>query len=132
MSVAQTYDPRDVVVSVNSTIITGFAESSFVKCSKNTDNFTHHVGGQGEVSYTETADQTGTITIKINNTSPSYIFLNQLAQQRTTYPVSVADRNTGQTYGGSEARIKKPADFEGSKDITQAEFQIIVSDYSVD
>lgn len=125
----ENYDPKDVVVNVDSTVITGFASGSFVTVEKSEDNFTEYVGAQGEVAVAEKSNNTGKITLKVKNTSPSYLFLESLAKEKRFYPANVVDRNTGKTYGGTECRIRKSAKAEFSNEITEREFELFVSDY---
>lgn len=122
------FDPRSVSVTVNSTIITGFADGTFIKVEKNEDNFKTYVGAQGEVSRSISADKTGKITVTLQSTSPSYIYLNSLSTQNIDYPAYVSDLNTGITYGGTSCRIVKPAAVEISKEITAREFTLDVAE----
>jgi archaellum component FlaG (FlaF/FlaG flagellin family) len=123
----QTYDPKDVNVTVDGNIITGFSEDGFIKVEKNEDNFTPYVGAQGEVSFSNSADKTGKITVTVQSSSPSFLVLNKLSAQNKTYPVSVSDLNTGMVVGGTDCRIMKPAAFEAGKEISEREFEIFVS-----
>lgn len=129
---SEIYDPKDVTVNIDGTIITGFAEGTFVKCEKNEDNFAPYVGAQGEVDYAKSADKTGKITVTIKSTSPSLNYLNNLANKSSTVSAYVIDANSGLKYGGTECVCMKPADAEFSNEITEREFTIHVSDYTVE
>jgi len=132
MSTTKVFDSKDVKVKVDGTIITGFGEGTFVKCEKNEDSIKPYVGAQGEVSFGETNDPTGKITVTIQNTSASYSFLMEQADVKDVYPTYVIDRNSGLTYGGTECRIMKPSDAEFSNEVTTREFVIYVADYAVE
>jgi hypothetical protein len=125
----QTYDPRDVILNVNGTIITGFAENSFISAEKNEDSFTPYVGAQGDVAVAEKADPTGKITLKVQLTSPSFLYLDNLALTKDFYPVTLIDRNTAKIYGGKECRIMKPAKADFSNEITERQFEVFVTDF---
>lgn len=126
------YDPKDVKVVVNGTIITGFAEGTFVQCQKNTETYSMDVGAQGEVDFAKSADNTGQITLTIKQTSPSSSFLTKLAKGRDSFPAAVIDRNTnGVNAGGTECRIQKIADIEKAAEISTSEWVILVADYDV-
>ena len=129
----QTYDPKDVSVIVNGVFLTGFSDGTFVSWEKQEDNYTPHVGAQGEVDRARNAHPLGTITVTLKQTSPSNAVLNRLAKSKSTFPVRVVDRNTPETIvGGSEAWIGKQPDGERGNEITGQEWQIMVADYNVD
>ncbi len=127
----KTYDPKLVNLVVDGTVITGFAEGTFISAEKTEDNFTEYVGAQGEVTLAENANETGGITITLKNTSPSVAFLNGLANrkgERAIVPVSIVDLNNGKaTVGGRECRVRKPANYEASDEVSTREFVIFVS-----
>ena len=126
------YDPKDVKVVVDGTVLTGFAEGTFVQCQKNTETYSMNVGALGEVDFAKSADETGQITVTLKHTSPSNRFLTRLAKGRKSFPVQVIDRNTnGITAGGTECRIQKLPDQERSNDITSLEWVFLVADYDV-
>lgn len=129
----RTYDPMDINVNVGGRIITGFAEGTFVSAERLEDNFTEYVGAKGEVAFSESNNKTGEITITLENTSPSVSYLNDLANRKgagAVIPVSIVDLNdSGRiTVSGAEARIRKPANYEGGKEISEREFVIFVSE----
>ena len=126
------YDPKDVKVVVDGTVLTGFAEGTFVQCQKNTETYSMNVGALGEVDFAKSADETGQITVTLKHTSPSNRFLTRLAKGRNSFPVQVIDRNTnGVNAGGTECRIQKLPDQERSNDITSLEWVFLVADYDV-
>jgi hypothetical protein len=128
----QTYDPKNISITVNGTILTGFSEKSIVKVEKNEDSFKPYVGAQGEVSYGNSADKTGKITVTLVSTSPSYIYMNKLSIGSDVYPVNVVDLNTNMKFGGTDCRIIKPAAVELGKEITDREFEIYVAELKYD
>ncbi len=127
------YDPRDVSVIVNGNIITGFADGTFVSVEKDEDNFETYVGAQGEVGRSRNANPVGTITVNLQNVSPSNAVLNRLAKGRDTFSAKVVDRNTGNTTaGGSKCWIQKPADREWGDEVSEVEWNIVVGDYDIE
>jgi len=128
----RTYDPRDVNVIVDGVFLTGFTDGTFVSCEKVEDNWTPHVGAQGEVDRARNAHPLGTITVTLKQTSPSNAHLSRLAKSKNTFPVRVVDRNSPETIiGGSECWIVKQPNVERSNEITGQEWQIQVADYDV-
>lgn len=129
----RTYDPNDVNVIVGGRAITGFAEGTFVTAERLEDNFTEYVGGQGEVALAESNNKTGEITITLENTSPSVDYLNGLANRKgnaAIVPVSIVDLNDNGriTVSGAESRVRKPANYEAGKEISEREFIIFVAE----
>lgn len=125
-----TYDPRDVMVVVAGTVLTGFAEGTFVQVEKASENYTKYVGAQGEVARARNADPTGTITVTLAQTSPSNAFLNNLAKSKETFSAYVIDRNTRQVQaGGTTCWIQKPAAASWGAEVGSREWTIEVADY---
>lgn len=129
----RTYDPKDVNVIVNGVALTGFAEGSFVTAERNEDSFTEYVGAQGEVAIAENNDKTGQITVTLEATSPSAAYLYELANRKgeaAIFPISIVDLNDNGriTVSGNEARVRKPANYEAGREITEREFVIFVSE----
>jgi hypothetical protein len=128
-----TYDPRDVNVIIDGKFLTGFAEGTFVSCEKAEDNWTPHVGAQGEVDRARNVNPLGLITVTLKHTSPSNAVLNRLAKSKNTFPAQLIDRNSPQTViGGSRCWIVKQPNMERSNEITGQEWQIQVADYDVE
>ncbi|WP_425447740.1 phage structural protein [Dethiothermospora halolimnae] len=127
----RSYDPKDVNVIVGGVALTGFAEGSFVSVERMEDTFTEYVGAQGDVAMSETSNETGEITVTLESTSPSVAYLNDLATRKgknAIIPASVVDLNDNKvTAGGTECRVRKPATYEASNEITEREFVIFVS-----
>lgn len=125
-----TYDPRDVMVVVNGTVLTGLAEGTFVTAEKASENYVKYVGAQGEVARSRNADPTGTITVTLAQTSPSNALLNNLARSREIFSAFVIDRNSQQVQaGGSTCWIQKQAPISRGAEIETREWVIEVADY---
>lgn len=127
------YDPKKVTAIFNGVVITGFAEDSFINAERLEDHFVEYVGAQGEVSHAETANKTGEVTFTLDSTSPSVKYLNQCANNGVVGNVSVIDMNeNGTNVDGNEARVRKPADREWGKEISEPEFIIFVGDFGME
>ena len=131
----KTYDIKDVNLIIDGKVITGLGEGTPIQAEKNEDNFTTQVGAKGETTFSETHDKTGTITVSVKNTSPSYPYLVELANRRGENAVisaEIVDLNTNAVEaGGNEARVLKPADMELGNEETEREFEIIVADFTM-
>lgn len=132
MSRVKTYDPKKVTVMYNGMVVTGFAEGSMVKCEKNEDNNTPHVGVLGEVSRAVNADNTGKITISLAGTSPWIGIFSRLASSNELSSCTVIDMNdAGVNIGGSECWIIKSPDVNIGKEVEDQDIEIFVADYTV-
>lgn len=125
------YDPKKVSCIVSGQYITGFMDSTFIQAEKNEDNVTPHIGAQGDVTFAESADDTGTITITLKQDSTSLPFLRTLATQKRNFPTQIIDANgTNLKVGGTQCRILKTPGAEFGAEVSGVEIQIYVADYS--
>lgn len=129
---AESYDPKKVNVIVNGLYLTGYMDGTFVSAEKNEDNTIPHIGAHGEVTYAKSADNTGTITVTLKQTSPSLAALMQLANSDVDFPVQVIDANSSKRrVGGNECRMLKTPTIEFGAEVSGVEVQFYVADYSV-
>jgi hypothetical protein len=126
-----TYDPIDVNVIVDGTILTGFAEGAFVQVEQEEESYTSYVGAKGEVTRSKNANKMGRITVTLKQSSPSNALLSRLAKSRHTFPVSVVDQNFRATAGGTECWVEKPANMEFGKEAGEREWIFIVSELEI-
>lgn len=127
------FDFKNASVIVNGTFLTGFMDGTAIQAEKNEDNKVPHVGADGGVTFSNSADDTGTITVTLKQTSPSLPALIALSKSKTAvFPVSVVDANTNKMrVGGSQAVILKTPAAEWGSEIAGVEVQFYVADYDV-
>ncbi len=111
------YDPKKVTVNVGGRIITGFADSSMVTVSASEDRVTPTVGAQGDVVYSENANESGSVVMSFQPTSASLPYLKKLAVNREETDVLISDANTdtAETISGSRCRVTKIPDRKKEK-----------------
>lgn len=126
------FDPKEVNTIVDGIALTGYSENSMVAAERMEDTFTEYVGAKGEVSTSENANKTGEITVTLQSTSPSVRYLNDLANRGKVFPVQIIDMNDSSIVSGSEARVRKPANYQAGKEIDEREFVIFVSELDFD
>ncbi|GGA31079.1 phage structural protein [Psychrobacillus lasiicapitis] len=127
-----TYDARKVVVTVAGVFITGYADGTMVKSSKDNDNFESSSSAQGDAVISVNGDNMGTIEITLNQTSPSISYLDSLANSRTLVPIWVNSNNEiKEVTGGTKAMVTKPADKEYGKSASNRVYTLKVFDYTV-
>lgn len=76
-----TYDPKKVNVIVGGRVITGFASDGVVTLAKSEDSVTPSVGAKGDVTYSENANESGTVSLTLMSTSSSLSYLRDLEAQ---------------------------------------------------
>lgn len=127
---AKSYDPKKVSAVVDGVFIVGFMDGTMINMEKNEDNVIPHVGAQGDVTFTESADDTGTITITLKQDSSSLPFLQSLAKQKRTFATNIIDANTNNFKGGgTQCRILKTPSREFGAELAGVEVAIYVADY---
>lgn len=111
------YDPKKVTVNVGGRIITGFADSSVVTVNTSEDRVTTAVGAQGDVVYSENANESGSVVMSLQTTSASLPYLKRLAVNREETDVLISDANTdtAETISGSRCRVTKIPDRKKEK-----------------
>lgn len=119
----RTYDPKMVVLVVKGTPISGYADGTFIRITRNSDTFTKVVGSDGATSRAKSNDFSGTLEITLAQTSPSNLFLQALAVQDElsntgVVPFQVKDLSGLSEYSSGLAWVRKPADVEFGKDIS--------------
>lgn len=108
----KTYDCRKVIVTYGGSIITGFAEDSFVSIEPNGEGTTHVVGCDGEVSRSLDPDRTFNVKIALNQTSDSNSYLRKIYKMdRITgtgiLPLLITDLRGGVIFQADQAWIKR-------------------------
>lgn len=127
------FDPKKVTVIYDGEVITGFAEGSMVEAEKNEDDIMPHVGVLGEVSVAINADETGTITLSLANTSPFVKILANKARAKTVAPISIIDMNDNAVnISGTEAMVLRAPNIAIGNEIEEYEVEFFVADYIVD
>lgn len=125
------YDFKKVSVIVKGQIMTGFMDGTAVTLEKNEDNVVPHIGADGSVTYAESNDNTGTLTLTFKQTSSSLAYLRQLARNKSNVPTSVINNNTGAAkYNSSYGRIIKMPGEEFGSEVSGVEVQIHIADYN--
>lgn len=132
MAKSNNYSLKLVSLIVAGHHVTGFMDGTVVTATKNADSLIPHIGGDGLVTMSESADETGTITVTLKRTSPSLQKLLTLANSKKKFAVSLDDKNTPKVKaGGSEAYILKVPDLSAATEVTGVEFSIYVCDYKL-
>lgn len=125
----KTYNPKEVIVTLGTHIVTGYADDSFVTIDPNGDGVTKKVGCDGEIVRSISPDDTFIIKLSVLQTSDTNAFLQQkLALDRKTgdgmFPVLVKDLKGGMVFSTDAAWPIKAASRGFGKEAGNREWEI--------
>ena len=128
-----TYDPKKVNVIVGGRVITGFASDGVVTLAKSEDSVTPSVGAKGDVTYSENANESGTVSLTLMSTSSSLSYLRDLEAKRRAVNVSITDANddTAFTMTEDNCRITKMPDVARQKEQATVTVTIFVPSMTI-
>lgn len=128
-----TYDPKKVNVIVGGRVITGFASDGVVTLAKSEDSVTPSVGAKGDVTYSENANESGTVSLTLMSTSSSLPYLRELEAKRRAINVSITDANndTSFTMNEDNCRITKMPDVARQKEQATVTVTIFVPSMTI-
>lgn len=130
MATTTTYDFKKVSVIVDGVIVTGFMDGDAISAEKTEDDVTTHVGAGGDVTFSESNNETGTITLTLKTTSSTLPYLMDLRNSKALFATQIVDSNNN-TFraGGNECRIVKSPSRSWGPEVTGAEITISVADF---
>ena len=123
------YDPDTIVITVNGTPISGYADGTFVSVERDEDSWTTVVGSQGEVARARSRNLSGKITLTLMQTSASNALLEGLMiaddySQQGQFVVSIADTNYKGICLSDSSWIVKPAILSYGRELEDREWTI--------
>jgi hypothetical protein len=129
----RTFDPSLVILTVKGVPIGGYADGTGVKVSRSEDSFSMVTGMDGVTSRAKSTNKSGEVTITLAQTSPSNAFLSALcaldeAQNKGVVPVMISDLSGTSVYASGTGWIKKPADAEFGKEVSNREWVVSCAD----
>jgi hypothetical protein len=128
------YSFQNIVMIINGVEITGWAEGDdVISVKRRNDSASDKVGAAGEMMVSLSADKSGEIGFKLQQTSASNRFLNNLVQLQEAgsnlfVPVTVTVQDTFRrdSASGTVGYLKKPADFQRGAQGSNQEWTIVV------
>jgi hypothetical protein len=76
-----TFDPSKVILAINDYQITGFIDGAFIEVIQNAPYFRNVPGIRGKATRVRSRDRTGTVNIRLMQTSPDNEVLSKLVEQ---------------------------------------------------
>lgn len=110
----RTYDSKQVVITIGSHVVTGYADDTFVSIEENGDGTDHTIGANGEMARSMSQDRTCKVTLTLQQTSPSNDVLSSLVDAdrlsgNGLFAVSIADLRGSTVLTDSNSFIAKKA-----------------------
>lgn len=128
---AETYNFKKVTVNIDGNIVTGFMDGTGISIEKNEDDVTQHVGADGGVTWSESNDNTGLMTVTLKQVSPTLAVLRALAAEKREFPISVIDNNGGKVrFTSTQCRVQKQPGGEWADEVGGVEVPILIADYN--
>lgn len=126
----RTYDPKKVTIALNGRAITGFANDGVVTITHNEDIVTPSVGAQGDVAYSENANNSGNAALPLMSTSASLAYLRDLCAKRKPIRISVSDANDADSIHVNEenCRILKMPDTPRTREQSTVTVNVYIPD----
>lgn len=129
----KTYNPKEVVVSAGTHIVSGFADDSFITIEANGDGITKKVGCDGEIARSVSPDGTAKVKIVLLQTSDSNSYFNQkVDEDRETgdglFPLLIKDLKGGLVFSTEAAWCTKKASAVRGKETNNREWEIDTGD----
>jgi len=128
-----TYNPSQVSVTCNGVAITGFAENSFIKVTRNGDLFESIKGADGTVDRVNKNATDFTIELTLKQTSPANLLLQEYVTLDATanagiFLFNVADLLGNSNFLAPQAWVSKDPDEEYGNGISDRTWTIKTGD----
>jgi hypothetical protein len=125
----KTYDPAQIVVTLGPYLLSGFAEGTFVKVSRDEDAFLKKTGVDGETARARNKNRGGKVELTLLQSSASNDTLSAIAQAgeltgTDVYPLLIKDLLGTTLVMAPLAWPQKPADVEEGKEISDRAWTI--------
>jgi Protein of unknown function (DUF3277) len=119
----KTLDPGQIVIAWGPHIVSGYADGSFVKASRDADAFSKSVGADGSAVRIRSRNKAGSVEITVQQTSATNDFFAAKALEdellgTAVMPLIVKDLAGRTVVVAAESWIRKSPDVEESKDMT--------------
>lgn len=129
MATFANYDPILTVLVFRGAPVLGFMDGTFVSVERSQDSFEKHVGSLGDVVRRRIRDRSGTVTLTLQQSSPSNDILSAsyLLDELSGLgfgPLLLQDLNGSTLISSPVAWVRKPAVVELADSVTGREWMI--------
>ena len=132
----KTYRAKAVEIIWGVIVIDGRGEDVFVEAARTEETFTMKTGVDGETVRAQTGNTSGTITVRLMQSSASNALLSaaQLADeagQNGIFPMLVKDGSGASTVIGGTVWLVKPPDWQRAKESQDVEWEFATDDLNL-
>lgn len=125
----RTYNPKQVIVTINGSRVTGIADDTFINVEPNADGTTTVVGCDGEINRAINVDQTYKVTLTLLQNSPwdktlYDIWTKDQNEGTGFFPLNVKDIMGHELFNAPTCWVEKPANWQRGKDINKREWAL--------
>lgn len=113
--VLRKYAPDDIAITVGTQIVMGLKEGTFVECDRTAETGSLDIGSDGEATLVISPNQSGTIKLTLQQSSPLNDYFNtlfQALQQKNTgvavVPINIEDKNGTTVVASKQSVVQKP------------------------
>lgn len=131
MSQVRTYDAKRVVITIGSHTVTGYAEDTFINIEPEGDGTTAVSGADGEVARSLSNNPLNTITLTLQQTSPSngilstILTLDKAGGKLGILPFTVRDLRGNTVFAASQCWVTNFAAIEFGSEIGDREWTLM-------
>lgn len=132
----RTYDPKQVIVTINAVPISGFSDGTFLEIDRSEPTWNTVVGADGLVTRGKTNNFTGTVTLTLKQSSPSNDVLSGLmaideATNAGVFPILVKDLSGNSIYFGGRCWVTQYANSTFGKDINDRQWTLMMDEADI-
>jgi hypothetical protein len=126
MALVTTYDAKQVVIAAAGIQLTGYTDGEFLNIAASSDDYGFSNGADGSVTRFPLNDSTHTVTVTLQQTSPSNSTLNGL--RGAVFPFSVTDLNGSEVFVGTGWIQRSPDIADARESGSRAWTLLVVAD----
>ena len=127
-----TFDPAKYIITFRGVTLIGINKGSSIKVSRDSVAYTTDTGANGDKVRVKNNDEGGAIEIELMQSSPSNVYLSQMAQLDALDgtgkgAAQMKDLNGDSLASGADAWIEKIADSEYGTEATGRTWKIVIA-----
>jgi hypothetical protein len=130
MANISTYDPTKMTVVVGGVILSGFSDGDYITAKRDEDLYMKRVGADGHVARARNGNKSGTIEIKLLQSSPAVNELsallaldNFLFDGDILVPIAIVSPGTGaEVVASTQSWLKTPPEIVFGKEVNDRTF----------
>ena len=124
-----TYDPRKVLISLGSHVVTGYSDGTYISIEANGDGVTKKVGCDGEIVRSLDPDETAKLTLTLIQTSKTTQYVREMYKKDKTdgsgmFAVLIKDMKGGLLFSADKAWVIKQPSSEFAKEASDRTIEL--------